>query len=52
MKEENLIKKLLEVLKKEPITIKGNTLSIGKQKLIISRSKGNSTTSIRPIQIR
>lgn len=52
MKEEDLIKKLLELLKKEPITIKGNTLSIGKQKLKIPINKGNSTTSTRPIQIR
>jgi len=51
MKEEDLIKKLLEILKKEPITIKGNVLSIGNQKIKIS-NRGNSITNIRPIQIR
>lgn len=50
--EEQLIKKLLQILKKDKITIKGNILTVGKQTLIIPLSKGNNTTSTRPIQIR
>lgn len=50
--EEQLIKKLLELLKRESITIKDNTVNIGKQKLAIPKNKGNNTTSTRPIQIR
>ncbi len=52
MKENELIKKLLVLLQKETITIKDNTLHIGKQKLAIPKNKGNNTTSTRPIQIR
>ena len=50
--EEQLLKKLLLILGKDKITIKGNILTIGKQKLVIPKSKGNNTTSTRPIQIR
>jgi hypothetical protein len=50
--EEQLIKKLLQILKKDKITIKGNILSIGSQKLTIPKSKGNNTTSTKPIQLR
>jgi len=52
MKEDILIKKLLDILGKNRINIKGNILTIGNQKLIIPKSKGNNTTSTRPIQIR
>ena len=50
--EELLIKKLLQILGRDKITIKGNILTIGRQKLVIPKSKGNNTTSTRPIQIR
>jgi hypothetical protein len=50
--EEQLIKKLLQILGRDKITIKGNILTIGNQKLVIPKSKGNNTTSTRPIQIR
>lgn len=50
--EEQLIAKILQILKKDKITIKGNILTIGKQKLVIPKSKGSNTTSTRPIQIR
>lgn len=50
--EEQLLKKLLQILEKDNITIKGNVLTIGNQKLIIPKSKGNTTTSTKPIQIR
>lgn len=50
--EEQLIAKILQILKKDNITIKGNILTVGKQTLIIPPSKGNSTTSTKPIQIR
>ena len=50
--EEQLIKKLLQILEKDKITIKGNIITIGKQILVIPKSKGNNTTSTRPIQIR
>jgi len=50
--EEQLIKKLLQILEKGKITIKGNIVTIGKQRLVIPKGKGNNTTSTRPIQIR
>ena len=50
--EEQLLKKLLLILARDKITIKGNILTIGRQKLVIPKSKGNNTTSTRPIQIR
>jgi hypothetical protein len=52
MKESELIKKLLLLLQQETITIKNNTLHIGKQKLAIPKNKGNNTTSTKPIQLR
>ena len=50
--EEQLLKKLLQILGRDKITIKGNLLTIGRQKLVIPKSKGNNTTSTRPLQIR
>ena len=50
--EEQLIKKLIEILGKDKITVKNNVVTIGKQKLTIPKNKGNNTTSTRPIQIR
>ena len=50
--EEQLLKKLLQILARDKITIKGNILTIGRQKLVIPKSKGNNTTSTRPLQIR
>ena len=50
--EEQLLKKLLQILGRDKITIKGNILTIGRQKLVIPKSKGNNTTSTRPMQIR
>ena len=50
--EEQLLKKLLQILGRDKITIKGNILTIGRQKLVIPKNKGNNTTSTKPIQIR
>lgn len=49
--EEQLIRKILQILDKDKITIKGNVLSIGKQKINIPNN-GNQIVSTRPIQIR
>lgn len=49
--EEQLITKLLQILGKEKITIKGNTLTIGGKQIKLS-SKGGQKTTTRITQLR
>lgn len=49
--EEQLITKILQVLARDKITIKGNILTIGSKQIKLS-SKGGQKTTTRITQIR
>lgn len=49
--EEQLITKILEILKKDKITIKGNVLTIGNKKIDIS-TNGSQKLTTRITQLR
>lgn len=49
--EEQLISKILEILKKDKITIKGNILTIGGKEIKVSKG-GSQRTITRITQLR
>lgn len=49
--EEQLIKKLLQILKKDKITIKGNVLTIGTKQIKLY-TNGNQKVNTRITQLR
>lgn len=51
MKEELLINKILQLLQRDKITIKGNVLTIGSKEIKIS-SKGGQKITTRIVQQR